>query len=78
VVRRRGDDPPTFTLKLRRFRTRIADIRREAAALGVPCEAVDADDDRRAVLCQVTAALTVAEFLTPGAAEHACAEGAPR
>lgn len=36
LLRRRGDDPATFAVRLERFRHNIPMIRREAAAAGVP------------------------------------------
>ena len=61
--RRHSDEPPSYQLKLRRFRSRIPGIRREAAALDLPYRAVNASDAPADVLHRAVGALNDAKIL---------------
>ncbi|MGH8909547.1 MAG: AAA family ATPase [Egibacteraceae bacterium] len=58
--RRHGDHPHLFAIRLERFRSRIPTIRREAAALQLPYQAVDATCDPSTCLKHTEAALAAA------------------
>lgn len=67
--RRLGDHSPLFVARLQRFRSRIPAIRREATALRLPYQVVDASGDAGTCSDHAAAALTAVEafahLLTP-------------
>lgn len=67
--RRLGDHSPLFVARLQRFRSRIPAIRREAAALRLPYQVVDASGDAGTCREHATAALAAVDafvhLLTP-------------
>lgn len=61
--RRRCDETALYELKLHRFRSRIPGIRREAATLDLPYQAVNATDNPADCLRRVVAALRDTQIL---------------